>query len=168
MSENGWIARSTASLAVLHIRRAGSGAQGSEEGMMSLGPVSGQVTYVVAAACTPLMSLSYRPGEGPGHLPAPPQDSLHFAAPLPFCSPLSSLPSWSSMILRAQAPLSVSAAPPPHYTSRVQKPLQTLLYLDTKKQRWQTAAWREAQTTRVQTPITDMCSLSDASMMRWT
>lgn len=80
-------------------------------------------------------------------------------------APLSSLPSWSSMILRAQAPLSVSAAPPLHYTSRVQKPPQTLLYLDTKKQKRQTAAWRE---TRVQTPIADMCSLSDAPMMRWT
>ena len=77
---NGWIARGTASLAALRIRRAGSGAQGSEEGMMSPGPMSGQVTDVVAAACTPLMSLSYRPGEGPGYLPAPPQDSLHFAA----------------------------------------------------------------------------------------
>lgn len=131
--------------------------QGSEEGVMSPGPVSGQVTDVV--------SLSYRPGEGPGRLPAPSQDSLHCAAPLPFCSPLSSLPSWSSMILRAQAPLSVSAAPPLHYTSRVQKPPLTLLYLDTKKQRRQTAAWRE---TRVQTPIADMCSLSDAPMMRWT
>jgi hypothetical protein len=74
---NGWVARDTASLAALRIRRAGSGAQ---EGMMSPGPISGQVTDVVAAACTPLMSLSYRPGEGPGYLPAPPQDSLHFAA----------------------------------------------------------------------------------------
>lgn len=74
---NGWIARGTASLAALRIHRAGSGAQ---EGMMSPGPISGQVTDVVAAACTPLMSLSYRPGEGPGYLPAPPQDSLHFAA----------------------------------------------------------------------------------------
>ena len=71
---NGWIARGTASLAALRIHRAGSGAQ---EGMMSPGPISGQVTDVVAAACTP---LSYRPGEGPGYLPAPPQDSLHFAA----------------------------------------------------------------------------------------
>ena len=48
---NGWFARRTASLAALRIRRAGSGAQGSEEGVMSPGPMSGQIADVVAA-CT--------------------------------------------------------------------------------------------------------------------
>ena len=61
---NGWFARRTALLAALHIRRAGSGAQGGEEGVMSPGPMSGQIADVVAS----LMPLSYRPGEGPDHL----------------------------------------------------------------------------------------------------
>ena len=109
-----------------------SGAQGGEEGMMRSGPMSGQIAdVVVAAACTTLSCL-YLIDLGKG-----------LATCLHPHKTRCTLPSWSLMVLHAQAPFSVSAAPPLHYTSMAKTPPDTFLYLDTKKQRRQTAAWRE-------------------------
>ncbi|OCL09610.1 hypothetical protein AOQ84DRAFT_220604 [Glonium stellatum] len=142
--------------------------------------MSGRFADVVASAapaCSRCVCCLYliAPGEGPGRMPSTLQELLHL---LSTATPSTSLqPFWPCCHSGLAAPLCsncartvlpASAAPPLHYTTMAQNPLCAFFSPETKKQRRQTAPWRQTETTWVQTPIADACGRPDAPMMGWT